>query len=154
MKQMLKPCPFCGGEARIKDTKAYLDDAVVAYCTRCGTRQTYILVDHPRIIMSGPAGETQLDESTRYTREQAVEVAEKKWNRRATPTARRDEIDDRDDFILNPIGFRTFRLQKYVPRIDLLRMAACLEGNPLLPVVIRVNCQVDGGEMECEDDGK
>ena len=74
----LKPCPFCGGQAAVVDTTAYMDKAVVVRCGGCSTATKRILVDHPMMNANG------LDESTRYTRDQAAEVAAKIWNRRVS----------------------------------------------------------------------
>lgn len=36
---ILKPCPFCGGEADFEDTKACCTDATwTVVCTQCGSR--------------------------------------------------------------------------------------------------------------------
>jgi hypothetical protein len=72
----LKPCPFCGGEAQIKDTHVYMDEAIKIYCSRCACSIFPVLINHPRLTARG------LNESTRYTREQAINEAAKKWNRR------------------------------------------------------------------------
>ena len=74
----LLPCPFCGAHAEIVDTTAYMDKAVVVRCDGCSTATKRILVDHPMLTADG------LDESTRYTRDQAAEVAAKIWNRRVS----------------------------------------------------------------------
>jgi Lar family restriction alleviation protein len=73
----LKPCPFCGGEAEVKDCFVFLDKAVVIRCTSCFVRTKKILIDHPRLTADG------LDESTRYTREQAIQKVADAWNSRA-----------------------------------------------------------------------
>lgn len=77
----LKPCPFCGGKAKIRDCHVYLDEAVLIECPKCFVRTSRILINHPAYTnKSFP----QLDESTRYTREQAIAKAAIIWNRRAT----------------------------------------------------------------------
>lgn len=79
MKEIeLKPCPFCGGEAIFKERHIYIDKGYVVECVQCGARTTVVLVDHPKFTADG------LDESTRYTEEQAKEKAAEKWNVRAT----------------------------------------------------------------------
>lgn len=74
----LLPCPFCGSEAKVADTTAYLDKAVVVRCSGCNCATKRVLIDHPMMNSNG------LDESTRYTRDQAAEVAAKIWNRRVS----------------------------------------------------------------------
>lgn len=81
--EKLKPCPFCGGEAKIRERPAFLDESLLIVCTKCGTRQPAILIDHQKIKPEiGPDGACLLDESTRYNRAQAARVAAEKWNRR------------------------------------------------------------------------
>ena len=65
----LMPCPFCGGKAEIRDCLCYLDNAVLIRCSKCFVKTEKILIDHPSYTIDG------LDESTRYTREQAIEKA-------------------------------------------------------------------------------
>lgn len=72
----LKRCPFCGGEAKVIDTNVYHDKAKRVRCTVCGAYTGAELVDHPEIKFAG------LDESTRYTEQQAAEKAAERWNRR------------------------------------------------------------------------
>lgn len=72
----LKPCPFCGGEARIKPGRMYYDSCVQVRCLECGCETKPIVIDHPQVTANG------VDESTRYTEEQAVNIAAKIWNRR------------------------------------------------------------------------
>lgn len=79
-KIKLKKCPFCGGEAElVTNHHVYLDDARVVRCLHCHCRTASVLVNHPKMVGGG-----KLDESTRYTAEQAeIRVAEL-WNNRAT----------------------------------------------------------------------
>ena len=56
----------------------YLDDARVVRCTNCGCRTASVLIDHPKMGMGG-----KLDESTRYTVEQAENKVAALWNARA-----------------------------------------------------------------------
>ena len=72
----LKPCPFCGSEAKVADTTAYLDKAVVVRCSGCNCATNRVLIDHPMMNSNG------LDESTRYTRDQAIGKVAELWNRR------------------------------------------------------------------------
>lgn len=85
MKQMkeneVKPCPFCGGEAEIRDCTVYLDKAVLIECGNCLVKTKRILINHPSYTQRNVP---QPDESTRYTREQAIAKATEIWNRRAT----------------------------------------------------------------------
>lgn len=55
----LKPCPFCGGKAEIRDGHIYLDEAVLIRCSECFVKTSHVLINHPRITSNG------LDESTR-----------------------------------------------------------------------------------------
>lgn len=74
----LKKCPFCGGEAEIVKTHVYLDEARRVVCSGCQATTQRILINHPRMCGDG------LDESTRYTPEQAERIAAKLWNARVT----------------------------------------------------------------------
>lgn len=73
----LKPCPFCGGEAELKDGHIYMDVTKIVSCKKCHVRTNPVLVDHPGFNANG------LDESTRYTPEQAEQKACDLWNMRA-----------------------------------------------------------------------
>lgn len=77
-KIKLKKCPFCGGEAEIIKTHVYLDEARRIVCTACQATSKRVLVDHP-MLRGG-----ELDESTRYTAEQAEAKAAELWNARVT----------------------------------------------------------------------
>ena len=77
MEIRLKPCPFCGGEAKIISTRIYSDSARRIGCTKCQAVTQAVLIDHPKY------NGRNLDESTRYTAEQAEEKAAEKWNSRA-----------------------------------------------------------------------
>ena len=75
----LKKCPFCGGEAELlTNHHVYLDDARVVRCVRCKCKTSSVLVNHPKLTADG------LDESTRYTTEEAEQKAAELWNARAT----------------------------------------------------------------------
>lgn len=73
----LKPCPFCGGEAKVSDVITFRKDGKTIECTKCHARSKYVLIDSPTLTYFG------LDESTRYTAEQAVQIVTDLWNRRA-----------------------------------------------------------------------
>lgn len=73
----LKPCPFCGGEAEVRDGLNFMTDTKIVTCKKCHVRTTPVSVDHPNFSAHG------LDESTRYTPEQAAQIACDMWNRRA-----------------------------------------------------------------------
>ena len=73
----LKACPCCGGKAEIRDFQFFLDDGIKIRCTDCGLQTAGTPIDHPLLTPDG------LDESTRYTREQAIDIEVEKWNRRA-----------------------------------------------------------------------
>lgn len=73
----LKPCPFCGGDAEVREAYVYLDAAVLIRCSNCFVKTEKVLVNHPKLKYDG------LDESTRYTKEQAIQKAAEVWNRRS-----------------------------------------------------------------------
>lgn len=72
----LKPCPFCWGEAELKPSTIYGSPIVFVRCATCFVRTDYVWIDHPRMKATG------LDESTRYTEEQAEAKVIEAWNRR------------------------------------------------------------------------
>lgn len=74
--EKLKPCPFCGGVSELTDSNIYGSPIVFVRCAKCKARTTYMWIDHPRMKAAG------LDESTRYTKEQAEAKAIEAWNRR------------------------------------------------------------------------
>ena len=74
----LKKCPFCGGEAEIKKTHVLLEEARRVQCTVCNASTLPVLINHPKM-----GGGGKLDESTRYTAEQAEEKVAELWNARA-----------------------------------------------------------------------
>lgn len=63
MNDELKPCPFCGGEAKLKETE-YLGMYIV--CSKCGAKTSYRL---------------------------GRSLIVKMWNRRVQPTFTPDELD-------------------------------------------------------------
>ena len=76
----LKPCPFCGGKAEIITCHVVVDKAKRIRCTGCRVYTPPILIDHPAYSSKTYP---ELDESTRYTAEQAAEKAAEHWNRRS-----------------------------------------------------------------------
>jgi hypothetical protein len=69
----LKSCPFCGGEGVPKGS------GIIGWtiaCRDCGARVKVALVDLPVTTSDG------IDESTRYTREDAMRIARERWNSR------------------------------------------------------------------------
>lgn len=72
----LKPCPFCGGEAELRDGNIYMTATKIITCKRCHVRTLPVQIDCPSMTDSG------IDESTRYTAEQAEQKAIELWNRR------------------------------------------------------------------------
>ena len=76
----LRECPFCGGEATVKQGNIYMDKIVLVTCSKCHVRTDFVFIDHPKLDCKTGG----LDESTRYTERQAVEKAMNIWNRRAT----------------------------------------------------------------------
>lgn len=78
-KLELKPCPFCGADAEVKEGTVYGEKAMRARCTQgCVTTKPF-LVNHPKYTQKTFPN---LDESTRYTEEQARQKAAELWNRR------------------------------------------------------------------------
>lgn len=79
----LKRCPCCGGEAQIGNVRSFLGKGIYVKCKNCELRTEVILVDNPVLKCVG------LDESTRYTEEQAVEKSAEIWNRRVDDEQRK-----------------------------------------------------------------
>lgn len=76
----LKPCPFCGAEADLEERRIYLDRGYQVSCSECGVHGPIVLVNHPKMRYG------ELDESTRYTNDQACSVAIRAWNTRHRAT--------------------------------------------------------------------
>ena len=71
----LKPCPFCGGEASIKEQTVYVYNAIFAHCKNCKARVMEYFADAPNI------------HGVTLGREKAIEKAIEAWNRRAEDVA-------------------------------------------------------------------
>jgi Lar family restriction alleviation protein len=76
MNEKLKPCPFCGGEAKVKVTKKdYIGFTIWCAC-KCGART------------EGFCPDTNKEDDTMENIEECKKRAIETWNRRAN-----DEID-------------------------------------------------------------
>lgn len=73
---VLEPCPCCGGEAELKEARAYAFSGWRVRCRKCNLRTKPEYIDCPQLTADGP------DESTRYTSDQAAEIVTRLWNRR------------------------------------------------------------------------
>ena len=70
----LKPCPFCGGRAVIRETKLYLDEAIQIHCKKCSVHTPKEIFNHLHYSDG---------EEVYVTKTMAVEKVINKWNRRA-----------------------------------------------------------------------
>ena len=75
----LKPGPFCGGEADIRECKAYLDDAVRVICRGCSVATPKVLANHLAFVNG---------EEVYITKDHAIRKAIVAWNRRANDEQR------------------------------------------------------------------
>ena len=69
----LKPCPFCGGKAALREQPIYIYTAIYAHCTCCKARVMESFSDAPNI------------DGVTLGREKATEKAIEAWNRRYEP---------------------------------------------------------------------
>lgn len=67
----LKPCPFCGGEAALREQPIYVYNAIFAHCTNCKARVMEAFSDAPNI------------DGVTLGKEKATQKAIEAWNRRA-----------------------------------------------------------------------
>lgn len=79
-KLRLKPCPFCGAPAELRECRTYCTTGWQVRCVKCKvkTEGVYINLPATKPGVNGPF----LDESTRYTSDQAADLAARTWNRR------------------------------------------------------------------------
>lgn len=73
-------CPHCGGKAEIKKAFVCLDEVRFVRCKECGCRTKFVVINHPALAIKD--GEVVLDESTRYSEEEAENLAITIWNKR------------------------------------------------------------------------
>ena len=69
----LKPCPFCGGRAVIRETKVYLWEAIQIHCEKCSVHSPNEIFNH----LAYSDGE-----EIYVTKTMAAEKVINKWNRR------------------------------------------------------------------------
>ena len=76
----LRACPFCGGPAELVECRVYRATGWRVKCVKCkvSTEGVYINLPKTKPGACGPF----LDESTRYTSDQAAQIAVNTWNRR------------------------------------------------------------------------
>lgn len=79
-KLRLKPCPFCGAPAELVECRVYRATGWKVKCIRCKTATEGVYIDLPK-TRCGACGPF-LDETTRYTSDQAADLAARTWNRR------------------------------------------------------------------------
>lgn len=80
LMKKIENCPFCGGKAKVKKAFVYMDEARFVACRECGTRTKFVLINHPALTIKD--GIIELDESTRYTPEDAEKIVIDIWNKR------------------------------------------------------------------------
>ena len=72
---MLKPCPFCGGMAEIRETHIYQDEAIIVKCVKCFATTALVFIDNPKHMRDN------LDKTPRFTFWDAINETERLWNR-------------------------------------------------------------------------
>ena len=75
----LKPCPCCGGAAEIVRGETFGVRRRSVRCTECGLETQKVFVDKPAITSKSYP---HVDESTRYTEQEATQITVELWNRR------------------------------------------------------------------------
>ena len=79
MNNELEKCPCCGSAAEIVRGETFGVRRRSVRCTECGLETQKVFVDKPAItIKSYP----HVDESTRYTEQEATRITVELWNRR------------------------------------------------------------------------
>lgn len=73
----LKPCPFCGAPAELKEVRNYRTTGWRVHCSAGCASSTPVWVDLPAV-----GGDGQIDSSTWHTSDQAAKLAIDTWNRR------------------------------------------------------------------------
>jgi Lar family restriction alleviation protein len=71
----LKPCPFCGGEAKIHYQPIYMDNGVCIVCTECNARSKFLPCDCTYQYYHG-------EENVFISKEQATRDVTTLWNTR------------------------------------------------------------------------
>lgn len=74
----LKPCPFCGGKARLRTANIFMDTGYRVECSTCGINTSLVLPGH----YINWHGKEDFD----MTDEQAVQEAINAWNYRKEDT--------------------------------------------------------------------
>lgn len=72
-------CPCCAGAAEIVKGETFGVQWRSVRCTECGLESQRIYVDKPALTVESYP---HLDESTRYTEEEATQITVDLWNRR------------------------------------------------------------------------
>lgn len=72
----LKPCPFCGGEAKEHHQPLYTENGVCIACTDCKARSRFFLYDCKYTFYRG-------EKDVYISKERAISDATDEWNRRA-----------------------------------------------------------------------
>ena len=73
----VSPCHCCGSKAELRKGRVYIAEIWRVRCCGCGLTTRPVFINHPELCPGG------LDESTRYTSEQAASIALAEWNARA-----------------------------------------------------------------------
>ena len=79
MKFEIEKCPCCGGAAEIVRGETFGIRRRSVRCTKCGLETQKVFVDKPAITSKSYP---HVDESTRYTEQEATRITVDLWNRR------------------------------------------------------------------------